>query len=396
MQSPRDNEWERDGGLLCQTLQSLGMDSRLVSLGQPFVQEGNRRIVASLEQMEDSDWWRQWNLLGVILYSWAAPRYEGVARAISRAGLKCIVKIDSDGYKSPRQGWVRFCWSYYTICRDSRRRWPALQAVSKTILFSLFPAIYDLPMLRHLAFADVIGIESPMARELLCDLLRRCGRDDLAGKVRTNPHPVTMDMRYVSSVSKERLVLGVARWDGWAKDTPRFVNALIRFLLTETEFKAELIGTGADILIRLLDLVPAGIHERIKVVGPVEHEKLQSYYQRAQIILFTSRGESGPIAAEEALCCGCSVVGPASLPSLHWFCGEDCGTLANGRSVPSLTSALRKEAQAWRDGKRNPQRISALWIPRVHASFVVNAILQLAGRGCLPSHSSDDAFNPEN
>ena len=64
---------------------------------------------------------------------------------------RLVVKVDCDGYKSPRQGWWRFFQSSYTILRDTHKPLPALQAALKTILFGVFPGIHDLPMLRHLS-----------------------------------------------------------------------------------------------------------------------------------------------------------------------------------------------------------------------------------------------------
>jgi len=374
-----DAECDQHAGLLCMAFRSLGVDSRYIALSTPRVYENEPRIDASLPQLIDPEWWRQWKLEGVVLYSWAAPRYEAVARAITEAGARCVIKIDCDGYKSPRQGWVRYFWSSYTVLRDTRKRCPALQAALKTALFGLFPAVHDLPMLRHLGYADVIGIESPKAKELLCDLLHLYRRDDLASKVRLNPHVVTTDMKYDPVVAKEKLIVAVARWEAWQKDATRLVKTLDTFLRAQPEYRVELIGTGDQALQRLLKRTHPSVQSRTTVLGPLPHSALPAHYQRAEVIFFASRTEGCPVAGQEALCCGCTIVGPASLPSMHWLCGEGCGTLAADRSVTSLASALGKEIQAWREGNRDPQRISALWAPRVHAPEVAKSILRLVG-----------------
>jgi glycosyltransferase involved in cell wall biosynthesis len=371
-------DWDRDGGLLCLGFRALGMDTRFIALDRPHTHEREPRIDASVEQMTAPEWWRQWQIEGVVLYSWAAPRYEPVARAIAEAGVRCVIKIDSDGYKCPRQGWFRYCWSSYMHFRDSRKRLPAFKAVLKTILFGLVPGIHDFPMLRHLGHADVIGIESPKAKELLCDLLLQFRRDDLAARVRLIPHPVTSDMKYDRSVPKEKLVVAVARWDAWQKDAPLCVKALEIFLESEPEYRAEMIGTAINELERLLETVHSSIRSRIKVVGPLPHSALAIHYRRAQVMFFASRTEGCPVSGEEALCCGCGIVGAASLPSMCWLCGEGGGTLAAERSATGLARALREEAKAWREGTRDPQRISALWIPRTHALEVAKSILSLS------------------
>src|SRR5271168_2300455 len=80
--------WDRDSGLVCQGFRKLGMDSRFVALGQPSQREDMPLILCTLVQMQDANWWRQWNLEGVILTAWALPCYEPIARAIKTAGVK--------------------------------------------------------------------------------------------------------------------------------------------------------------------------------------------------------------------------------------------------------------------------------------------------------------------
>src|SRR5688500_17578332 len=61
-------DWERDGGLLCLGFRANGMDSKFVALGETAVHHDEPRINASLEQLSDPEWWRQWGIAGVVLY----------------------------------------------------------------------------------------------------------------------------------------------------------------------------------------------------------------------------------------------------------------------------------------------------------------------------------------
>ncbi len=96
--------WVRDAGLVCQGLRMLGMDSRFVALGEPGMREDVPLITCTPEQMEDAKWWGQWNLEVVLLYSWALPCYEPIARAIKAAGTKVFIILDTDGVVSPHVG----------------------------------------------------------------------------------------------------------------------------------------------------------------------------------------------------------------------------------------------------------------------------------------------------
>jgi glycosyltransferase involved in cell wall biosynthesis len=215
---------------------------------------------------------------------------------------------------------------------------------------------------------------------LFADLLRSYGRNDLAKNIIVSPHPVTAEMVVNPAVAKEDLILAVGRWDAWQKDSPLLIKSLAVFLTKESGYHVEIIGNGLPTLKRLLVDVPDALRARIQVVGPVPHDQLHSYYQRARILFVSSRMESGPITAAEALCCGASVAGPASIPPLHYFTSEGSGTLAADRTATGLAAALQSEASAWRRGERDPRRLSELWIPRSHAPDVARHLMEVAAR----------------
>ena len=81
----RDPFWDRDAGLFHEGFKANGVDSRFVALGDPAMEQRPDLVLASQPQMEDPAWWRQWNLEGVVLYSWALPRFTRVTRALIAA-----------------------------------------------------------------------------------------------------------------------------------------------------------------------------------------------------------------------------------------------------------------------------------------------------------------------
>jgi glycosyltransferase involved in cell wall biosynthesis len=368
-------DWERDGGLLCLAFRTLGMDTRFIAIDRPRVHEDEPRIDASLTQMIDPEWWRRWQLEGVVLYSWAAPRYEPVALAIKSAGITLIIKVDCGAEKSPRVGWWSFYKSTETFFRDQRRPFPQVLALLKTVVFSLFRAVYDRPMLNHLSHADVIGVESPLAAQLLKDLFHAYRRPELTARVVVAPHPVTTDMVYARDTEKHDIIVAVGRWDAYGKDAPKLVAVLNRVLAIECKYRAKIIGSSIEMVAALVETLHPGVRGRIELVGAIPHNQLFHYYQEAKIHFTASRSESGPLTAGEALCCGCSVVGSATLPPLHFFTGDACGSLAINRSTTRFADAIFCEIEAWRSGARDPGAISALWQRRVHAPAVAAALL---------------------
>jgi glycosyltransferase involved in cell wall biosynthesis len=164
------------------------------------------------------------------------------------------------------------------------------------------------------------------------------------------------------------------------------VKALNRVLACRLDYSASIIGPGEDVAMRLVGRLPESIRSRVRVIGRMANRALLSYYQSAQIICVSSRNESFHIAAAEALCCGCSVAGPAALPSMHYFAGASSGSLAIRRTEGDLADAILAEIEAWKNGARDPGRISAYWRAQLLAARHVDTLLQfgaapLKGRG---------------
>jgi hypothetical protein len=82
------------------------------------------------------------------------------------------------------------------------------------------------------------------------------------------------------------------------------------------------------------------------------------------------------IASAEAVCAGCSVVGPAEIASMQEYTLNQSGTVAITRGVNDLLDALLAEANEWDSGNRNPTYISNFYSnkfsPIAHANQLVN------------------------
>lgn len=370
--------WDRDAGLLCLGLRQLGQDSRFVALGEKTSCSTTPPLITGrLADFHDASWWRQWGATGVILNAWAAPRYEPVARAIKAAGLGLVTRLDSSGCKSPRHNARRFFLMTRLLLADEGHPLPRLAALAKTMLFGAVRSAHDDGMCAHLGHADVITIESPLARTWLGELLQRLGRADLAERLRVLPHPVGEDFQLAPAVPKTPLILAAGRWESHFKDTPKLIRVLGAVLARQPEARARIIGTGETVVRRELARQPAAVQARLEFAGPRPHAELPRQMHDAQVIFCSSHLESFHLVSAEGLCCGCSVVGPADIPSMHWFTADQCGTLAPDRSDAALVAALEGELAGWRAGRREAGRISALWRARLPPAAVAAEAMRL-------------------
>jgi glycosyltransferase involved in cell wall biosynthesis len=368
--------WDRDAGLVCQGFRALGMDSKFIALGPPSQREDVPLILSSLAQMTDTNWWRQWKLEGVLLYAWALPRYEPIARAIKTAGLKLNLVLDSDGLVNPHIWPRRYLQEKYYIERDRTKWFPAGWALLKTWVAS-FRARHA-GTLRHLERGDFLILPSPLAQQRYRRFLLAVGRPDLASRLRFVPYPVTPDMVCNPSVRKQPLIVAVGRWQTFQKGTPVLVRVLERVLSERPEYSARIVGGGEECVRKQMESVEGGGKSRMNILGRVSHQQLAGLYQESQILLCTSYIESFHIAAGEALCCGCSVVGDVRISSMPYLCSTSSGTLSCDLSVNNLRDALQAEIQAWERGERDPIQIGRTWTQRLHADRVAGQFLNLS------------------
>jgi glycosyltransferase involved in cell wall biosynthesis len=367
--------WDRDGALVSEGFRKLGVDSKFMAVGEPRVERDRPLILGSLAQMSDPAWWRQWDLDGILLYAWALPRFESIARAVKTAGVKLVLVLDTAGYVHPSAGVRTYYKEKYYAEREGEKFFAAGRALLKT-LSALVPGRYA-GMVRHLAHGDFLVLPSPLAQERYDHFLKSVKRPDLAQRLRSVPYAVTPDMFYTPAVQKQPIIIAVGRWQSFQKGTPILARVLTEVLATQPDYQCQIIGTGEECVRKLLQDVDEKIKSRIKILGRVPHEKLARHYQESQILLCTSYYESFHIAAGEALCCGASVVGDARISSMPYFCSATSGTVSPDLSVGNLSTALLAEMEAWRRGQRDPSQIGEVWVGRLHPERVAAGFLAL-------------------
>jgi hypothetical protein len=93
-----------------------------------------------------------------------------------------------------------------------------------------------------------------------------------------------------------------------------------------------------------------------------------------------SRSEGSSVAAEEALVCGCSVVGGAHIFCMRNFVSKNSGTLGRRYSVKGMAEALTTEILAWDGGLRDPACFAAQWETEVSQRAIVKTIIAAAGK----------------
>jgi len=373
----------RDTGLLSEGFRALGVQSRPIMLAPERSREDPRILRASMQQLSDPTWWRALQLDGLVLYSWALPRFTPVAAAVRAASIRLMIYLDSAGLWSPRVQGRDYCRALWTnkLNRKGGVFGPGLFLAS--MAKNLWPRFFDLPRLRHLAFAHAIGLPSPLALERTAAFARHYRREELSSRLHCVGAPVHPSMQY-SGCPKEKLLICVGRWTrgDWPQKDPRLLlRATELFLEAVPDHRVMIVGAGAEAL-KSSGFVRQSLFKnpRLELSGVLRKENVAKALNRARISICSSPSEAAHLASMEAVCCGCSVVAKNSpaLPIFHWL-GEANGTLAAGSSPAEFSEAMTKEAAAWVKGDRNAAATSARWGQILHAPRIAEQIIRLLG-----------------
>ena len=366
----------RDSGLVTEGLRRIGVDSRLVILQTPKMPDDERFLAASREQFLDSGFWKSLALDGVVLQGGADVGIDPVSAAIKESGTKLLLRLDTDGVVAPQVDPYLYCYNLWWWLAFHHRHPAWMLALGKAGLKTLFPnKLGPGRVIRRLLLGDFLLAESRIAAARLKRLLRIHGAAGAAERVVYLPIPVAPEWNYPKSTPKENILIAVARWNDAQKDAPKLMATLGSVLKHNGEYRAVVIGNGDGLLKSLVSNHAKGCEDRIELTGRLDHTEIPKYEQRAKIFICSSRSESMNISSAEALCCGCSVVGPAEIASMHEYVAASSGTLAWTRRTEDFSDAVEAEILAWRQGQRDPVAISAHYCGLLSPEAIAQKIL---------------------
>ena len=355
--------WQRDLGLVVLALRKLGHEAFFVALGATHKDQQNHPLLLVDDRNAvDPAWWSAQHADMIIINTWSATRHQRIRSATLSTGALVVEKLDTDGVKSPkiypfhsiRRNWVRH--DLDSSCLFKMQAWT--KALTRFLLTYLFPALLDKRMIRGMESVAVYVAETPIACARVRRFLRMYQANPMP-RVMTIPHPVqTDDMMLPEGTLKENVVISIGRWNDAVKGWPLLRDEARLFLRSNPDWIIKVVGNGAEAEgRRLCEEFPG----RFFMLGRLEHAEMKFHLRQSKIYLLTSHSETFNIAGAEALCCGCSVVGPAQIPSSAFFASHASGTVSYIRTPAHLADALDAEANEWRSGARCGMDISKAW-----------------------------------
>jgi glycosyltransferase involved in cell wall biosynthesis len=167
-------------------------------------------------------------------------------------------------------------------------------------------------------------------------------------------------------------VVAIGRWSDPQKDAALLAAALARFFLRRRATEVILVGADAEGAFGEL----ARREPRLRLAGIQEPHVVEELLAQSRAALFSSRWETGPHVATEALALGATLVS-VPMPNLEGMIdGGRFGTLARNRSPEALAGALAAELDAWDAGRRDSAAIAAHGRARFSPAAVARALLE--------------------
>jgi len=337
---------------------SLGHEAILVAtrtslegFPHPAVEVTDRAI------FRDSTFWASLHLDVLFICTWLVHAEEMQA---ARSSINCLISLsDSDG-----------CIGIRAFPTTLFNRMLVIQTTFigkvRTALWWLrqyfgIDTRVEQEVIASCKLADNIVVFSPGAGKNLKSFFCQQKHIELAERILVVPYPVDeqFERKCIPTNDRNDQVIAIGRWADPQKDGPLLLRALDKLLKWRPITKCIIIGTSGDDV--FLDL-KRNFPERIMILGHQSQENVMKLLDSSRCLISTSRWESGPIVAAEALLRGCSLVGPESVPSFRQFCVDtECGTMFFQRSGIAVAQALHSELLAWDEGLRSPEQISLRW-----------------------------------
>jgi glycosyltransferase involved in cell wall biosynthesis len=320
-------------------------------------------VTADKRNFSEVDFWRQVDADLVICYTWLGQTYSSIVAAIRRSGKKVLVKADSDG----RLG-------YPVVPRYQHQHLMATLPLKLRLKYLKVKGIIE-----QIEMASSVLIESPKAYENVQRFLQYWNRPSLISKLHVVPNPVTDDISKGETRTKKDILISVGRWeDSRAKNTSTMLKCASRILEMNRKWQVRLIGSGTSSLRKKIDEWDTDIRHRTEMLGVVPHIKIPRLLSDSRIFFLPSNWEGSSIAAAEAVCMGCTIVG-TPLESLDFLVANGLsGTLAEGFKYEHLIQALRSDTTKHEQGTYDPLEIASYWRPKLSIRNVASQIRDVA------------------
>ncbi|MEO8277118.1 MAG: glycosyltransferase [Thermoanaerobaculia bacterium] len=336
-------------------------------------------LVPDGESMQKVSTWREIAADVALAVTW--HRLSPMLEAITAAGTRVLALADSDGQVGfaahPRVSWIRIA----SRMTSARERFRALRYFFRRYAASRQrrdPEEHEFVASTRASHRVFLG--SGPAIGAFERFLGQQRVPELAARLREVPFAVP-DLFCVQPLPpKIDQAVAIGRWSDPQKDAPLLAAALETYFRASRDSRAPRASRETRVVIFGADAEAtfgglAAREPRLELAGIQEPDVVSTTLARSRVALFSSRWETGPHAATEALALGATLVAPP-MPNFEGMIDRGAfGTLASERSPQVLAAALGREMALWESGARDAGAIAAHWRARVSPRAVCHTLL---------------------
>jgi glycosyltransferase involved in cell wall biosynthesis len=354
----------KDPGLIPLGLNRLGCDTCLVTLAKPQLMSHESPfplVRAQEDQLHEVGFWKRLDAEIVMCYTWFLPIYDSILEKIAAAGKKIVIKADTDG----RLGYPvtpRYVSDPATEVQ-TRLPWlrrPGMFGALRVMGSSRYRTIMS-QKLRRIEVASAVIVESPEAKENIERFLKFWGEPDQRSKLHFVPNAVAEDVLDTNPTAKSDIMISIGNWVDPRKNVHTMLICAKRFLEDNPSWKLRILGEGEQPITGAVSQWCEGVASRIELRGQVDHGQVLKLQGDSRIFFAPSSSESWGMAAAEAACMGCTIVG-TPLESFEYLAADGfSGTLSDGFESGEIMKALKIDVAKHSEGAYNPVEIARYW-----------------------------------
>ena len=372
----------KDPGQIPLGLMDKGTKTSIITVMKDNLKNYNPKfqfIQRTPDELYSEDFWLKNDSDVIIAYPLQGAFYSPLIEKMKLGGKNVLLKFDSDGK-------IAFPLQRHHLRIPLRERLTVGNLISDMWWHIAFKSLkrrkhakVATETIRQLELSNGAIIESPEALSNLNYFLAAWGRSDLIKKTHFIPNPVTPEFIEDEVVPKENIVVSHGRWDDFkVKNTQTMAETIVEFLKKRADYRAVIFGSGIARVESIVANASRDVKDRIEISGYIQHEKVKGFLRKAKMLFVPSRWESFSIAAAEALCTGCSVVG-TPVEALRYLSMQGfSGTIASTFDKKAILAALLQDATKWERGEYKPEKISIFWRGKLDRKIIAQSLENLA------------------
>lgn len=312
--------------------------------------------------------WREIDAEVAVIVTW--HRMSRCLDAMRTAGLRVVAISDSDGQIGIRvhsRATFERLWMYHSglIARARCLKYWLSKYLAKG-------AAEDREHLASTRRSDTLVLGSSEGRRNFRRFLEYHGEESLFERVTVVPFAIGASfLACPLPPAKADRIVAIGRWGDPQKHAGLLVAALERFFAERPGTEVVILGAGGEPWFDPL----AQRYRQVDYRGVREQAEVARTLATCRSIVFSSRWEGSPHAANEALATGATLIG-TPIPSLvSWSQGGRFGRIAARASAGALARAMLDEMADWDAGRRDHQAIAEAWRRRLQPATICRQLL---------------------